>query len=62
MHAMKIAFWYFKEFYRAIREIYEKERLHNRVAFGMEVSFQDRKQGNTPEFTSIKIWSFYLDY
>lgn len=36
MHAMKIAFWYFKEFYRAIRGIYEKERLHNRVAFGME--------------------------
>ena len=62
-YIVKIKWRDLKKFVRVVSEIYKKAlnvQILNEVAFiqvvTKRVSFQDRKNENTPKFPSIKIW------
>ena len=63
MYIMKIMWRDLKKFVRVVSEIYKKVlkvQILNEAALiqvvRKRVSFQDRKNENTPKFPSIKIW------
>ena len=63
IYIMKIMWRDFKKFVRVVLEIYKKAlkvQILNEVALRQvvrkRVSFQDRKNENTPKFPSIEIW------
>ena len=63
IYIMKIMWRDLKKFVRVVSEIYKKAlkvQILNEVALiqvvRKRVSFQDRKNENTPTFRSIKIW------
>ena len=63
IYIMKIMWRDFKKFVRVVSEIYKialKVQILNEVArrqvVRKRVSFEDRKNENTPKFPSIEIW------
>ena len=66
IYIMKIMWRYLKKFVRVVSEINKtalKVQILNEVALiqvvRKRVSFQDRKNENTPKFPNIKKWAFW---